>query len=827
MTEDKRVVKLGYAYGVRYEAVDSFEKSIFSEEYSNASFAIREIVERNHQLNEDYQKSGTEYRNRQQICNVLAFVGRRGSGKTSAMLSYLEYLKDYYKLISRVEIEEYRVTGKNDEKVMFTGLEYIDAALLEQDEDLMELVLVKMLKKFMELDQEAALERRNDYDYKRRELYRCFNNVYAGLKNLNNKSDIFRQDGSISLEPLKKLSFSQNIKEAFQKLVGQYLAIMQYSEIMDQTYPQNRYLVITIDDMDMNASKGFDMLEKIQRYFMIPNVIVLLAIDYEQMERICQKHFVNEYSMKCPGEHAEELYQRSMRLGKEYLEKIIPLGKKVFMPGIKNRTGIIYDNIKYAYSEDEQGEGFTGKDLILRNMYKKLALCVDPISEEIHYLEASSLRMINAITKDLHDLPDISEFDGVDLDDNKKQELRGNYTWFWNEILNKYLERPLNREERHLIEMIGEVSFKDKNQYIIDFCSAKLPNETKSVKRYGDFGYMIYMLHLYEKQGRENKIFTNWIKMYYSMLLSRLFVLRKYEADKSQRWNNYIDYILCGEMLGSWEYKIFPNLIDDRHSIPLNIGRFELKCEGRYIYSGDYLISKYKNDKDLRDFRDIQMLIFMFCNTDEDKGKYINIQLPNKNVPAASASSTAIKKKGNISQSIKIQLFNCDKLFSLSSFFFNCVKYEKIFDKIDEELKKKGYLQYSVRKEFDDWKNKYNTTMAFPFNNIELLMNMAQDLEIKIGPSFIGDIGNIRRQIKSYLEVIENKLQKVDEYYKYNLKVERKYGYAEIFRNCPVVVWLQDILENRFTNKHKSSVLRFIYKVASSQNNAGQVDTSF
>ena len=149
MTEDKKIVKLGYAYGVRYEAVDSFENSVFSEEYSKASFAVREIVERNHQLNEDYKKSGTEYRNRQQICNVLAFVGRRGSGKTSAMLSYLEYLKDYYKLISRAEIDEYRVTDKDDEKVMFTGLEYIDAALLEQDEDLLELVLVKMLKKFM------------------------------------------------------------------------------------------------------------------------------------------------------------------------------------------------------------------------------------------------------------------------------------------------------------------------------------------------------------------------------------------------------------------------------------------------------------------------------------------------------------------------------------------------------------------------------------------------------------------------------------------------------------------------------------------------------
>lgn len=818
MTEDKKIVKLGYAYGVRYEAVDSFENSVFSEEYSKASFAVREIVERNHQLNEDYKKSGTEYRNRQQICNVLAFVGRRGSGKTSAMLSYLEYLKDYYKLISRAEIDEYRVTDKDDEKVMFTGLEYIDAALLEQDEDLLELVLVKMLKKFMELDQEAALERRNDYDYKKRELYRCFNNVYAGLKNLNNKSDIFRQDGGISLDPLKKLSFSQNIKEAFQKLVSQYLDIMQYSEIMDQTYPQNRYLVITIDDMDMNASKGFDMLEKIQRYFMIPNVIVLLAIDYEQMERVCQKHFVNEYSIKCPSEDAEEIYQRSMRLGTEYLEKIIPLGKKVFMPGIKNRTGIIYDEIKYAYNEDEQGEGFTGKDLILRNMYNKLGLCVDPISEEIHYLEPSTLRMINAITKDLHDLPDILQFEGKDLDDNKRRELRGNYTWFWNEILNKYLQKPLNKQEKHLIERIGEISFKDKNQYVIDFCSSQLPLFGNSLVRYGDFGCMLYMLHLYEKESRENRGFTNWIKAYYSMLLSRLFVLQKYEKDKSERWNKYIDYILHGEVLGPWESEIFPKFMSENMGVPLDIGKFELKCGSGYVFTNDYIIENQTedNEKDNKKyFRDIQMLIFMFCNADEDTEQYINI------LPTESANTTGSK------QSIKIQLFNCDKFFSVSSFFFNCIKYDRIFAKIEKELKEKDYLKYSVRKEFDDWKDKYNTTMAFPFNNIELLMNLAQDLEIKRDTSIYGDEEKIKVPIKSYLNVIEKKLQDVDEYYKNNLKVERKYGYTEIFRECPVVDWLKNVVERDSAPDQDSSALISVYKVAISQNEMGEVDTSF
>ena len=166
-------------------------------------------------------------------------------------------------------------------------------------------------------------------------------------------------------------------------------------------------------------------------------------------------------------------------------------------------------------------------------------------------------------------------------------------------------------------------------------------------------------------------------------------------------------------------------------------------------------------------------------------------------------------------------------MFSVSSFFFNCIKFDRIFDKIEKELKEKGYLKYSVRKEFNAWKDKYNTTMAFPFNNIELLMNLAQDLEIKMGTSFLGNEEDINKTIELYLNVVEKKLQEVDKYYQNNLKVERKYGYVDIFRECPVVGWLRDVLKRNPEKNQESSVLRAIYKVAISQNTIAEVDTSF
>ena len=51
------------------------------------------------------------------------------------------------------------------------------------------------------------------------------------------------------------------------------------------------YVVIAIDDIDLNIQHSFSMLEKIHRYCTVPNVIVLLALDIQQMLSIVTRHF--------------------------------------------------------------------------------------------------------------------------------------------------------------------------------------------------------------------------------------------------------------------------------------------------------------------------------------------------------------------------------------------------------------------------------------------------------------------------------------------------------------------------------------------------------
>ena len=125
---------LDSSYKIKYESISEFENSLFSEVYAKAVQIIQEIQKKN---SEYHTKSpfGNERRNNEQIYNTLSFIGGRGTGKTSAMLSFYEYLKDYSRLIQNPNTINQVFQMK---PAYFTAIDHIDAGLLENEEDLID-----------------------------------------------------------------------------------------------------------------------------------------------------------------------------------------------------------------------------------------------------------------------------------------------------------------------------------------------------------------------------------------------------------------------------------------------------------------------------------------------------------------------------------------------------------------------------------------------------------------------------------------------------------------------------------------------------------------
>lgn len=143
--------------------------------------------------------------------------------------------------------------------------------------------------------QRMGIIQTNDYSYRKRNISMAFDRVYTNLKNLRSSKDVMEDEDDTFLETLEKLSLSWNLKESFQELVQKYLEIMKYPNT-DDLKIENHFLVISIDEADMNIEHGFEIIEQIRQYLMGPNIIVLLSADYNQLEKICDNHFSREFS---------------------------------------------------------------------------------------------------------------------------------------------------------------------------------------------------------------------------------------------------------------------------------------------------------------------------------------------------------------------------------------------------------------------------------------------------------------------------------------------------------------------------------------------------
>lgn len=92
-TEQCPVIHISRTSDIHYEAAEAFETSVLSTAFKKAFRITEEIVKGTIKaLNEPKSNTsdkGTKIRNEEQFCNIIFFTGESGTGKTSAMLSYI------------------------------------------------------------------------------------------------------------------------------------------------------------------------------------------------------------------------------------------------------------------------------------------------------------------------------------------------------------------------------------------------------------------------------------------------------------------------------------------------------------------------------------------------------------------------------------------------------------------------------------------------------------------------------------------------------------------------------------------------------------------
>ncbi|HET6556768.1 MAG TPA: hypothetical protein VFG54_05600, partial [Prolixibacteraceae bacterium] len=204
-------IDLSEEYKIKIEEPEELEKSFFADIYKNAANAVREIIiqteKKIEDINDPFLNQHQDYN------NIIAFCGERGTGKSSAMISFAQSLLK----IDSKEASEFYGNDQLVTKRRYQTLKVIDPSLFEEDENIFEVILAQLFSSF-----EIVLkgkEKDSDIDQKRK-LLEQFEIVYENLQTIKKNGQ--KYDGE-ALETLSKLACGANLRENFKELVSRYL----------------------------------------------------------------------------------------------------------------------------------------------------------------------------------------------------------------------------------------------------------------------------------------------------------------------------------------------------------------------------------------------------------------------------------------------------------------------------------------------------------------------------------------------------------------------------------------------------------------------------
>jgi hypothetical protein len=360
------IININDEYKIKIENGNEFKGSIFEEVYNNAAKYLCDIIFQSNS-NNTYDTYN----------NIIAFTGERGKGKSSSMISFRNALLDYENkdkhalFFNSSEFDNIR-------RLSFAEIDIIDPSLFRGNESLFEIIVAKMFSKFQEL---IKKENSGISDEDRRTLIKLFQQVFDNLKIINSdKKEIYNLD---SLEALSNLAYSSNLRDGFSKLVDKYLNVLN---------DKKSFLIVSIDDFDLNISKAYEMLEDIRHFLIQKRIILLIACKIEQLKDSIINEIVKEYRYKLNLEQKSKIHnftsideRKSSRIdnrkittdfeitnefiltelsnkAEKYIEKLIPFNHQIFIPSLTDFCDIHFSSyqeiqdIKFTFFDSSNDE---------------------------------------------------------------------------------------------------------------------------------------------------------------------------------------------------------------------------------------------------------------------------------------------------------------------------------------------------------------------------------------------------------------------------------------------------------------------------------------
>lgn len=774
----------GIANKIKVESLDKNDKvrdSIFGEVYKKADRLFFEIIREMQQLSE------CECIWDDQIANVISFLGGRGRGKTSAMLSFYFYLGN----LKLQEKEDAWGEWKNlkDKPIRFVEIPCIDAAALAQSEFIIEVILAKMWDNFDIIIKENPYVHDSHLECLLKSVRKRFVNVHKAYTILREKeTDKKREEDISAASALHELAASMNFKEEFKQLVQEYIQVLNYDQYNRRGKENAGYLVFAIDDIDMAGSRAQSILEQIRRFLSIPQVVILLTADIERLKDVCEKYY-------------QRVYPEGRNLHKfvsEYLEKVLPINQRIYMPELsenQKEVAICKDerkNVKLRLRSDKE------KEMILELLAKKCGIYFDGLRRRRHFLQNDSLRGL------------VNYFNSIaDLDNEE-------YTaWLKNDLQERIVERIENEKQKEFVKILLTKDYEDVNNFVLRFIKTELKDNTALRVKDNSMGQVLYACSLMEDEGVENVDFVNCILMLYGIMMGQVNSELREEIVGNSIW-------------GEWEYGTLGSSATSANFITGLDNRAALEFRVSELVDGH--IRDHQAEKALgvllKEYKD-EILGWLYAMS------FVNFRKTDDYVfevdeKRKSENTTA----GNDDEASKV--YEIKPMMRATKSYFGCLCKDsdiykdalkrlwrgalralgtKVFtdagEKPTDEVLDKIEKQYMVY--IDEMEIEENSKQLSLLQNVEMIYSIGREIE-KDSLADVAKADKAYERMASRYNIIKVELHRRDQYYKNKVKIETDFE-QEFIKRFQAKIFLEPTMLSHGIKKAFISYFEKLFRI--------------
>lgn len=480
--------------------------------------------------------------------NRILFHGQRGCGKTSVTMSVAKSL------------EGFGIGGYT-----FKVLPIINPGYFDDDTNILKTIISNMFEMAKCIIKKDECEKqRTEHE----DLLKQFEEVYRLLGCIESPNK-----EKHTLEALNEISKASGMREAMQKLVNKFIKILPCKA---------NYLVLVIDDVDMSVAYAATMLEQINKFLELDNLLILISANLDQLHNEMREHYSKAFERTLRDKN-QALSIDVEDLASKYLLKLFPTSHRINVERPVSQLLLT----ELIINDEKRGDL---QKVILSLIWEKTRLLYIPKDAEntLHPIIPTNLRELAQLINLLQGMKEVKvgknkEKQMLFADLESYENCKNNINTFKNYFLNIWVPTHLavNEEEvfknipsditeinKHLINSINVIGTDNKKRLMSrevdldmiernaegvnidrDIYTMVTPNDPRFVKanKISDifnqpsnysYGDLLLMIDKYETyfESEENRRFSNAIKIYYSILLFETMFFKSndvvYDMDK-------------------------------------------------------------------------------------------------------------------------------------------------------------------------------------------------------------------------------------------------------------------------------------------------------